>query len=83
MSDAVKLSAQERVKKKFPLAFVDDDGQWVYIRNKKEISGPCPTCGQMATIQRTDFQGTLGSGNCAQSAWQDAADKLGVIAWLV
>ena len=75
------LTLEELVKQKFPDAFVEDDGQWVYIMNKKTVTEPCPHCGQDWTHKVIDFGllgGSLGSGNCAENAWKNTAESLGL-----
>lgn len=76
-----KLTPEQLVKQKFPDAFVDDDGDWIYVRNKITVTGPCPDCGQKWIHKVTDFSsiGILGTGNCNYNAWQDAAKKLGLL----
>ena len=75
------LSAKELVKQKLPDAFADDDGEWVYIRNKKEVTERCPHCGQSWTHKTIDLLGSmrLGSGNCEENAWKNTAKALGLM----
>jgi hypothetical protein len=74
-----KLDPQELVQKKYPNSFVNDDGEWVYIRVKKSRTEICSHCGQSWTHQVTDYDVTLGSGGSESDAWQNAALNLGLI----
>lgn len=74
-----KLTPKELVQQKYPDAFVDDDGEWVYIRAPKTITEKCPTCGQDWTHKVTDYMNILGSAGNESSAWKSAARNLGLI----
>ena len=73
------LSPRELVQKKYPNSFVDDDGDWVYIRVLKTITEKCRHCRQDWTHQVTDFFNILGSGGSELRAWENAAKNLGLI----
>ena len=60
-------------RKAYPNAFVDDDHQWVHIRNKKVVTEECPHCNRSWTHMVVDYSQILGSGNCETAAWEDAA----------
>lgn len=70
---------EKRVLEEHPTAFVDDDGDWVYIRTKRLVAGKCPHCHQPWKRQETDFEATLGSAGNATAAWEDAAKSLGLL----
>lgn len=67
------IPPEETVRKLYPNAFVDDDGEWVRIRNQKTVTEPCPHCKQSWTHMVTDYSDTLGAGNSEAAAWKDAA----------
>ncbi len=74
------LIARELVIQKYQDAHVDDDGEWVRIRVRKNITEPCPHCGQPYTRSAPEFmQKCLGSGGSAEVAWADAAKGLGLL----
>ena len=73
------LMAEELVKQKYPDAFVDDDGDWVYVRVKKTVTGPCPHCGQQWSRKEIEHGNVLGSGGDSTRAWKSAAESLGLI----
>jgi len=79
LAASVKLTAQELVKQKYPNSFVDDDGDWVYIRVKKTVTENCPHCRQKWTHEITDYNKTLGSSGSESRAWESAAKSLGLI----
>lgn len=70
---------QKLVLQKYPDAFVDDDGDWIYIRVTKTITEKCPTCRQDWVHKVTDYMNILGSAGNQQSAWEAAAKNLGLI----
>lgn len=72
-------NAQQRVQEAHPTAFVDDDGDWVYIRTKRLVSGTCPHCHQPWERLETCFMATLGAAGNATAAWEDAAKSLGLL----
>lgn len=74
-----KPAPEELVKQHYPLAFVEDDGDYVYIRVRRPVTETCPTCGQEWTHTVTDYSRTLGSGGTAAYAWKNAAHNLGLI----
>ena len=75
------LTPEELVLEKYPNAFVDDNGEWVYIRNQKETTENCPHCGQKWTRLVIDYTvgGTLGAGGDKERAWDDTAKRFGLI----
>jgi len=68
-------TAEQIVKEKFPTAFVDDDGTFVSIRDKKLVSEACPHCGQRWDHMVVN-QVSLGSGGNADYAWKSAANAI-------
>ena len=70
---ACRLNPKELVLKKHPSAYVDDDGEWVHIRVKKEVTGYCPHCGQNWTRLETVYPDVIGGGGTEEAAWDDAA----------
>jgi hypothetical protein len=74
-----ELTARELVLGKYPDAFADDDGDWIYIRTKETVTKRCPTCGQDWTHKVTNFGNTLGSAGNESLAWESAAQRLGLI----
>jgi hypothetical protein len=74
-----KPTSQELVQQKYPDAFVDDDGQWIYIMVRKTITEECPTCGKNWTHKVVDHTNILGSAGNESSAWESAARNLGLI----
>ena len=71
--------AEELVKQKYPDAFVEDNGQWVYIMTLKTVIERCPTCKRDWTHKVVDHMNTLGSGGSESYAWESAAKSLGLI----
>lgn len=75
-----KPTAKELVKEKYPTAFVDDDGDWVYIHITRLDESRCPHCNQTWRRQVIDYMhGPLGSGGSTEYAWQKAAENLGLL----
>jgi hypothetical protein len=66
--------AEELVKRQFPNAYVDDDGEWVYIRPGTQEKRPCSEC----NIERTTTStlGAIGSGGTASAAWLKAFEAI-------
>ena len=72
-------TAREAVLELQPTAFVNDDGQWVYIQIRRPVEERCPTCGFTHTVMRSiDARDTIASGNCDDNAWKNAATRLGI-----
>ncbi len=80
MSESVvKLTPQELVQQKYPDSFVEDDGERVYIRTRKNITETCPYCQRNWTHKVVDYSNTIGAGGSESRAWEDAAKSLGLI----
>jgi hypothetical protein len=73
-----KKNPKELVLQKYPDAFLEDTGEWVYIRTKI-IKDTCPTCKQPWIHKVTDHMNTLGSGGDSEYAWESAAKSLRLI----
>jgi hypothetical protein len=74
-----KATPEELVKQKYPAAFVDDDGSWIYIRVRKIVADKCPTCRQDRTDSVVDYSNTLGSAGNESAAWKSAAQNVGLL----
>lgn len=74
-----KPTPEELVKRQYPLAFAEDDGDYVYIRICRPVTEICPTCSQEWTRTAVDYSRTLGSGGTAAYAWKNAARNLGLV----
>lgn len=69
---------KELVREKHPTAFVDDDGDWIYIRIKRTTI--CSECNGTGKCTFTDFTANaLGAGGDESATWENAARKLGLI----
>ncbi|MEK7623794.1 MAG: hypothetical protein AAB408_03960 [Patescibacteria group bacterium] len=76
----MKKNPKELVRERDPDAFVEDDGERVYIKTKKIVDDPCPTCRQKWSHKVVDLKrGALGSGGSAAAAWKSAAENLGLL----
>jgi len=60
-----------------PLAFLHDDGEWVYVYAGREVTEPCPTCNQSRyrVEQRTSVP-AIGAGPSSEEAWRSALKTL-------
>ena len=69
------------VLKKHPDAFLYDDGRRVEIRLRKDVTETCPTCGRDNWTHPVivDLMPTIGQGNNSESAWKNAAERLGLV----
>lgn len=78
-SRVVKPAPRELVLQKYPRAFVYDDGERVYIRDRIMIKGFCPHCKRPWEREEEDFMHSLGFGGYAEAAWKNAAENLGLL----
>lgn len=76
LSKQEKPTAQELVRRKYPSAFVEDTGDWVYIRLRETITEKCSRCGQDWTHEVVVPLRYLGSGGSEGAAWKDALKRL-------
>lgn len=74
-------SCQSLVLKKHPDAFLYADSKRVEIRLKKDTTETCPTCGRDNWTHPVivDLMPTIGQGNNSESAWKNAAERLGLV----
>ena len=66
------MTVEQLFRQEYPDAFVDDDREWVRIRNMREVTEVCPHCHQGWTHKVIDYGHALGAGNCESAAWEDA-----------
>jgi hypothetical protein len=71
--------AKDLVKAKFPTAYVNDDGEWIYIQTTKTVTENCPECHQKWTHEKEDLFWSLGSGGTEEIAWVNAASRFGLL----
>ncbi len=80
-SNTITPSPTALVKAKYPTAYADDDGSWVYIR--RAITEKCALCGGTGIVHVIDYSirafNPMGAGNCSEKAWANAAKNLGLI----
>ncbi len=71
------LTARELVLRKYPNAFVYDDGELIRICLREKITETCPTCEQKWTHDKPEgLSRRIGSAGSEPYAWKDAAEKL-------
>ena len=73
-------TARELVLKRYPDAFVHDDGEGIYVKLPESEMVVCPACGRPHERRKyVDRMPTIGSAGNERSAWESAATGLGLI----
>jgi len=77
---ASNKTACELVLEKYPTAFVDDDGEWIYIRIGETERINCGECSRPYTRNKpTRLCRAVGGAGNNDAAWKDAAKNLSLM----